>query len=60
MVANGETEVGDGDDDGDLVPGDQQAHQARLEHVGGEEGKEHDDEREDKTDILDPANLMPL
>ena len=60
VVANGEAEVGDGYDDGDLVPGDQQSHQAGLEHVGGEEGEKHDDEREHKTNILDPENLIPL
>ena len=62
MVANGEAEVGDGYDDGDLVSGDQQAHQASLEHVGGEEGEEHDDEREHKTNILDPEtfNIIAL
>ena len=60
MVADGEAEVGDGYDDGDLVPGDQQPHQSRLEHVGGEEGEEHDDEGEDETNILDPENIRQL
>ena len=54
VVADGEAEVGDGYDDGDLVPGHQETHQASLEHVGGEEGKEHNDEGEHKTNILDP------
>ena len=60
VVADGEAEVGDGYDDGDLVPGDQQSHQSRLEHVGGEEGEEHDDEGEDETNILDPENIRQL
>ena len=46
MIANGEAEVGDGYDDGDLVPGHQQSNQASLEHVGGEEGEKYDDEGE--------------
>ena len=58
MIANGEAEVGDGYDDGDLVSGDQEAHQASLEHVGGEEGKEHNDEGEHKTNILDPETFI--
>ena len=57
MVANGEAEVGDGYDDGDLVSGDQEAHQASLEHVGGEEGEEHNDEGEHETNILDPETF---
>ena len=60
VVADGEAEVGDGYDDGDLVPGHQQTHQARLEHVGREEGEEHNDEGEDETNILDPENKTRL
>ena len=60
VVADGEAEVGDGYDDGDLVPGHQQTHQARLEHVGREEGEEHNDEGEDETNILDPKNKTRL
>ena len=41
-----ETEVGNGDHDGDLVAGDKEAHQPRLEHVGREEGEKYDDEGE--------------
>ena len=60
VVADGEAEVGDGYNDGDLVSGHQEAHQTCLEHVGGEEGEEHNDEREDKTHILDPEHLTEL
>ena len=53
MVGNGQPQVGDGHHNGDLVLGHQQPHQASLEHVGGEEGEEDDNQGEDKTDILD-------
>ena len=46
MVADAEAEVEDGDDDRELVLGDEEPHQASLEHVGGEEREKHDDEGE--------------
>ena len=52
MVADAEAEVEDGDDDRELVLGDEEPHQASLEHVGGEEGEKHDDEGEHQTHIL--------
>ena len=55
MVADGEGQVEDWNDDGDLVLGDQEPHQARLEHVGREEGEKHDDQGEDQAHILDTA-----
>ena len=55
MVANGEAEVGDGYDDGDLVPGHQETHQASLEHVGREEGEKDDDEGEHQAHVLHAA-----
>ena len=46
VVGDREAEVGNGDHDGDLVAGDEEAHQPRLEHVGREEGEKYDDEGE--------------
>ena len=57
MISDRECQVCDGDNDGDLVPGDQQPHQASLEHVRGEEGEKHNDEGEDKTNVLDTENI---
>ena len=53
MVGNRQPQVGYGHHDGDLVLGHQQPHQASLEHVGGEEGEEDDNQGKDKTHILD-------
>ena len=53
MIGDGEAEVEDRDDDRHLVPRDQQPHQPCLEHVGREEGEEHDDQREHQTHVLD-------
>ena len=53
VIGDGEAEVEDRDDDGHLVPRDQQPHQPRLEHIGREEGEEHDDQGEHQTHVLD-------
>ena len=60
VIGDGEAEVEDGDDDGHLVPRDQEAHQPRLEHVGREEGEEHDDQREHQTHVLDTETVQLL
>ena len=53
MVADGQAEVGHGDDDRRPVLGHQQPHQPRLEHVGREEGEKYDDQRKHQTHVLD-------
>ena len=52
MVRNGQPQVGDGHHDGDLVLGNQQPHQASLEHICGEEGEKDNNQRENQADIL--------
>ena len=53
MVGNGQSQVGDGHHDGDLVLGHQEPHQACLEYIGWEEREKDDDQGEDEADILD-------
>ena len=55
MVGNREAKVEDGDCDGHLISRDQEPNQPRLEHVGREEGEEHDDQGEHQTHVLDAA-----
>jgi len=52
VVGDGEAEVGNGHEDRQPELGNQQPDQARLEHIGGEEGEEDNDEGKDQADIL--------